>query len=259
MPETDRPEHRREVLEDVRERKIRHDVVVRLERQGLGDRFDLPQDVPVREHRPLGRPRRPRGVDDHRDVVRVRPGERRIEPLRAPLQERLPLLHEVLEEAHALVGESPEPLAVPDDDPLHRRLADDREDLLELLLVVEEEIPGPRVLEEVSHLLGGRRGVDPARRAARRHRAHVAVEPLGPVVAEDGDSLPAGQTRRQEAAGHPPDRLSVLVPGHALPDAVDLVSDRERGPPCPHLREEELGERASRRCDRLHHHRLRFR
>ena len=235
----ERAEHRDQIFVDVGERKIRDDLVVLVHRVDRQERLRHPEDRAVREHRPLRRPGRPRGIDDHRGV----PGAHGAQPLvdrgGVRLVERLSLLEEVLEEADPLVAESPEPLRIPDDDSLDTGLRDDRQDLVELLLVLDEDEPRLGVVQQVVDLVGARRRIDAARGAADRLDPEVAIEPLRSVFGQDGDIFPMPESEGQECRRHPVDLFTVLAPRDAMPDAVLLEPDRQPVPLPLHLLREQ--------------------
>ena len=254
ITDADRLEHRDQVLVDVGEGQVGDDLVLR--RGGIHRHQGLrrPQDGGVGKHGALGRPGRAGGVDDHRRVLRLHA----LAPLRRRTWMRLgeghSLLEEIVEKNYSLVGKPPQSLRVPYHHPLDPRLAQDRQHLVELLLVFEENQPRFRVVEQVVDLLGGGGGIDAAGHAARGLDAEMAVQPLRPVLTEHRHVLLGAEPESQESRRHPVDLVSILAPGHTVPNAIRLVTQRE---PIAAFRNA-LGEqgRESRRLRLGHHHLL---
>ena len=143
------------------------------------------------------------------------------------LDESLPLLQEVLEKADPFVAEPPEPLRAPDHDPLEPGLRDDREHLVELFRVLDENHPCLAVIQEISDLLRARRRVDAARRAADGLDPEMAIEPLRPVLGKDGDVFLMAEPGGHQRGCDPSHFLAILPPRYAAPDTVLLEADRE--------------------------------
>ena len=220
-------EYRHEIFVDVSERQVRDDLIVLIHGVDRQKRLGHPEDPAVRQHRPLRRPGGPGRVDDHRRVLGPHGREALVDHAGVCLDERLPLLQEVLEKADPFVAEPPEPLRVPDHDPLEPGLRDDREHLVELLRVLDEDDPCLGVMQEISDLLRARRRVDAARGAADGLDSKVAIEPLRPVLGEDSDVLLMAEPRGHQCGRDAADFLTIVAPCYPVPDAVLLEADRE--------------------------------
>src|SRR2546428_2426871 len=164
------------------------------------------------------------------------------------------------EEADPLVAEPPEALRVPDHDPRDPGLRDDREHLVELLRVLHEHDPRLGVIQEIPDLLRARRRIDTARRTPDRLDPEVAIEPLRPVLGEDGDVLLVPESEGQQRGRDTAHFVAILAPRYAAPDTVLLEADREPVALLLGLLREERRHAPLGTPDRgAHHHLLRLR
>jgi thioredoxin reductase len=117
-----------------------------------------------------------------------------------------------------------EPALLVVDDALElRQPVRDRDDLVDLLLVLDDGDLHLGVLEHVGHLVGDRVLVDGDRNAAQAlHRCEACIE-ARTVVADDGDRIPALQPELPQADGEIAHLRKELRPRPGLPDAEVLV------------------------------------
>ena len=102
----------------------------------------------------------------------------------------------------------------------------DRQDLVDLLLVLDDRDRDLGVLEHVGHLVGNRVRVDRHRhRAERLPGAHRPVEPRA-VRPDDGELVAALQPKLRKAGREGAHPLEHLAPRPGLPDAKVLVPHR---------------------------------
>ncbi len=134
-----------------------------------------------------------------------------------------------------LVPEVVEPLHVVDED-LHelRALGADFQDLVELLVVVGEEEPGPAVVDDVLDLARRIRGVDPIGDPAHRQHAQVRVQPLRTIVRDDRHHVRRPQSERHQPKPHAPGPLAVLPPTDRAPYPQVLLAHRHLVAPLRH-------------------------
>ena len=201
------------------------------ERALLDQDLDRELDVGDREHRALGRPGRARGVDQRGQVVGplARRAPRRARRGAARGASRPSSRKSAQDEQLLVVVAVPDAARLEVDDALQvRALVEDRERLVDLLLVLGDEDLGAGVAEQVADL-GGRVGrVDADRRGPHGERAHVGDQPLGPVLGVDRDPVAGLDAERQERVPGELDLVPVLRPGPLPPDAEVLVAQRDR-------------------------------
>ena len=100
----------------------------------------------------------------------------------------------------------------------------DRDQLVDLLLVLDNRQPHLGVIEDIGHLVGDRVLVERHRNAAQCLRCRDRpIEPR-PVVADDRDLVAAPETEPLQPAGQLLDLFGDLGPVPALPDAVILLA-----------------------------------
>ncbi len=247
-------EHRAEVLVDVRQRQVGDELVVHPGAVREDERLRHEERAAVGEHGALGISGGPRGVDDHRRVLRRDLGEPLLDAMRIGGPQRLPFLLEILVEDHPGIPEAPQALGIPDHHPLHPGLRQDGKHLLQLLLVLEEEEARLGVVEDVEDLLGRGGRVDAAGGSAGGHDPQRGVEPLRPVLAQDRHVLLVAEAEGHQAGRHLADALRVLAPGDAVPDPQRLVAQRDGAAAATGLVEEH-----SRKASDGGHQRLFFR
>ena len=206
-----------------RHRQVGEQLVAGLEaverRAGLG----RPHEVVVAQHRAL-RPAGRAGGVEHDGVVRAAAlgdlGRNRVRRRRQ--QAGAAFLH---------LGVGRQPLVVPHParvdihhDAKRGHLLLDREQLVDLLLVLGQGKARAAMLDDVGQLLGDRVLVDRHRHAAQRlRRAHRPVEP-GPVVADHDQPVAAAEAEVGQARGQQTDLLGDMAPVIGLPDAVFLLA-----------------------------------
>jgi hypothetical protein len=120
-----------------------------------------------------------------------------------------------------------QPARIAVDDGLEKRAAFlDREDLVDLFLVLGEGKPHLGMVEDVGQLLGDRILVDRDRHPAQSlRRGNRPIEPR-PVVADDRQLVAAPETQGLQPGGEGFDFGRDLGPAPALPDAVILLAHR---------------------------------
>ena len=136
-----------------------------------------------------------------------------------------PSAESFLERQYLWVGEAAQALHVEHHDlPQAGRAFAHRQDLVELLLVLHEQVFGVAVVDQVLDL-GRRIGrVDAGRDARRAQHAQVAEQPFLVVVGEDRRALARLQPERDEPRADRLGGLAVLAPGVGLPDAAVLLA-----------------------------------
>ena len=180
------------------------------------------------QHRAFGRARGAGGVDEDREVVRLREVHELVVGRFGLALVPGAQLEQRVEGHHLVVAEIVQAVHVVHDD-LHEPAAPvaHLEDLVELLLVLGEEEARAAVVDDVLHLAGGVRRVDAVGDAADRHGAEVGVEPLGAVVREDRHDVFRPEPEGDEPEPDVPGALAVLAPGDGAPQPEVLLPHRD--------------------------------
>ena len=181
----------------------------------------------MREHDPFRLARRPRSVDDRRQVAGADRAERAVEDFwLGAVEFRAPLL-QLEERQRALVRRGG--VRVEEDDafePLDRLDAWPR--VAEDLAARDEEEARAGVFEDVAHLLGGLRRVDGDVDRAEAEYCEVDDGPVGPVLRQQGHAVALPDAERGESQGdcaHAPDDR---VAGDVEPLPLPLQAHRVR-------------------------------
>ena len=124
-----------------------------------------------------------------------------------------------------------------------RRLVDQVEQLVHLLLVLGDDDLGLGVVDQVADLVAHGVLVDAQRHGAERVRRHFAPDPFRPVVADDPDRVAAFEPEPLHAEGHEPDAIMILRPGEGVPDTEFLLAHGHFVRPVAGVVSENLGER----------------
>src|SRR6266478_134224 len=180
----------------------------------------------MREHRALRHARRPRGVADDRDVLAAALRDLVVEERRMSHLELVAGLAQ-LGQAHeaGLAIRAQAPRIVVHDRFEPRAAGAQREELVDLLLVLDDREARLRVVDDVFHLLLDGVLVERHRYAPERLRGEHRPVELGAVVADDGDLVAAPEAQRGEAQGDRARLGEVVPPRGGLPDAVVLLAD----------------------------------
>jgi len=80
--------------------------------------------------------------------------------------------------------------------------------------------------DHILAFLGRVRRIDPDKGRPGGHRPQRRKEPLGLILADDGDMVPFGDAELSQSEGHIADILEIGRPGNVVPDAQVLVSHR---------------------------------
>src|SRR5690606_40516669 len=132
------------------------------------------------------------------------------------------------EEDDLFVLEVVQALPVEDDDLLEaRHLAAHRQELVELLVILDEQETAVGIVDQISELGGRIRGVDAGRDAAHTLHAEVGVDPLLAVFRQDRDDLAALEAECEQAEADQPGMLVEIGPGGGQPDAELLPAGGE--------------------------------
>jgi hypothetical protein len=110
------------------------------------------------------------------------------------------------------------------DGPQTRQTIANRQELLELVVVLDNGHARLAVLGDVVALVGRQGGVDTGRKASRGHATEGGEEPLRPVEPEDGDTLAGLEAERHERPAYLEYRGLVLTPGRRMPAAIPLCA-----------------------------------
>ena len=184
-------------------------------------------DVAMAVHRALGRPGGAGRIDEDGQVV----GLARVDQL---FEERVLALavvaarrHELVERDHHRIVEGAKPLHVEHDDLAQAGTAVAHvERLVELLVILDEQDGGLRIVDQVLDLLGRIGRIDAGGNAARTEDAEVGVVPFRHGVGQHrGDvARPEAHFVQRQADGAR--ALQPLVPGDGIPDPEELLAHR---------------------------------
>src|SRR3989441_5941077 len=233
-----------ELLRDVAERQVREDAVVGRRGKALPRDHDGVREIRAGKHRALGRPGRPRRVDEHR---RLAEGALIDEALEAPGVRLPPKTLDLLVGDEPPVAVAAQALGIDVDDPLERgAVVGDAERFIHLLLVLGHDEARPGVREQVLDLGGRARRVDAHRRRADADRADLGEEPLRPVLRVDRDAIAGLEAERDEAEPERARAGVVVGPGVLAPDPEALLAQRDMGRALAAAPAERGGERVER-------------
>ena len=205
------------------EREVEVDDLILMDAPGRSEHLHHRAVVAVRQHAALRRAGSAGGVDEGERVLQAHGCTARLELLSGASTAAL---------AHLLERDRPERLGgravggVHHDHRVHLRdLLADREDLVELLLVLADHRAGFGVGDHPEALLGGVGLVDRHDDRPGRGRGHVRVGPLGAGVGEDADALALVEVEVDQPEANLLDDLGELSIGDVMPGAVTLVAD----------------------------------
>ena len=179
----------------------------------------------MRDHRPLRRAGGAGGVNQHGNVVGSRPFDLSPEAIGVRVVRPAADVAELVQEQDPVVGEVVEPVPFEHDALRHpRNPVADLEKLVELLVVLHDEKPALRVLQEVSDLLGAVGRVDPRDDSTDALDAEIGVYPLLVVLGDDGDHFTPLEAQLREPQADRARGLQVRRPRMALPDPELLLA-----------------------------------
>ena len=186
-----------------------------------------PDEVSVREHRPFRRACRAGGVDEERRIVRIPFFHLFGEPSRIFHVSFNAHFQEFLESNDTGILKIPEALPVDDDDLLQGgRFLPRFQSFVELFLVLDEEEARPAMIYHVRHLFRGIGCIHCRGDSVGGLDAQIDEEPFRTVLADDGHALTPVHTQRDEAHGHTPCVITVIVPRDVVPDSELLLPHR---------------------------------
>ena len=207
----------RESAEGVRERQEEQDgVAAVLEVRAHVDRGG--DEVLVREHAALRRPRRAGGVDERSEIVLLDLARGRVERVRMLGRVRATLGLELGSCAKVTISRSAGSSSL------------DGAKLLALRVVFGEREHRLRVREDVRRLARGVRRIDADDDGADVHDRPVEEDPLDPGAREDGDRVAASHAAREEGVRQGLDPAGRFLPGDLAPARLLLLEVRGRRP-----------------------------
>ncbi len=223
-----RQRHRHVAAEHVAERQVDDRPVLLLGQRGImvDEVRGRGEMLAVGHQRALGVAGGARGIDDEGGSIGAH--------LPCPLLEpgEIGLLDRAKERAIRLqlgmrVGEHRR--VVEHDDPLQRGQAlGERQDLVDVFLVLGDEDDRAAVAHLILDLRRGRRGIDAVDDGAERLRGEVADHPLLAGVAHDGDAVAGGEAERGEGARRARDHGGIVAPAALAIEAEMLATERHR-------------------------------
>ena len=212
-------------------------------------------DVAMAVHGTLGRPRRARRVDQDGEVVGRARGDQLLEQRVLALAVVASGGHELVERDDHRVAEGAQALHVEHDDLAQGRAALAHvERLVELLVVLDEQHRGLRIVDQVFELLGGVGGIDAGGDATGTQDAEVGVVPFRHGVGQHRGHVAGTETGLVQGEGDCARTLKPLVPRDGVPDAVELLAHRRPVAPRPAGQQEALGQGLRNRQRRLGGH-----
>ena len=181
-----------------------------------------PADLTVGEHDLLGRAGRPRGVDDHDDLVGGDGPPARLEGGTGAPGERSPAREQGVEAEHPRLAR--EGLGALEEDELAHPgdLAADPDELLGLGRALDEGQHGLGVIDDVGDLGWGESLVEGDGDPARMGHAEVGDVVLLACAREERDGLARLEPQIHQAEGGGAHALPVLAPGHGSPGPIPL-------------------------------------
>ena len=225
QPNRQRVEHRGHPLGDMAQRQKRQRAVPQCCVQVAGGLPELEHHVAIRHHGTFGRPGGAGGIDQKSRVVWRTCGNGGVEVTGACGGECPAMGQQVVEENHLSVLQGAQAFAVHhhNTQQVGTRLTH-RQCFFKLLLVLDQQHPGLRMLQDVGHLGARRSRVDAVPDHAHTLRAHIGNQPLRPVLGQHTNYLPACDP--QVGQGQPDGACVFQVhrPGGAFPQAAALVA-----------------------------------
>ncbi len=201
-------------------------------------------------HRALGPAGGAGGVDEDREILRLHGGDARLERTGMRLRMHAAEFAQGHQVDHAGIGEIAQALHVHDDDLAQpRQHLAHLERLVELLLVLDEQHAGARVLAEVVRLRGRIGRVDAVADAAAGEDGEIGQHPLDARIGEDGGALARREAEAHQAVGDLAHRLAGLRPAPLPPQAEFLLAQEDLGPALRHAVPEQRRHRLARQHD----------
>ncbi len=117
------------------------------------------------------------------------------------------------------------------------------EQLVDLLLVLAQDDPDVRRLQQVAGLGGQHVLVDAQRQATQGLGGKLAPDPVRPVAADQAHHLATPQPKLGQAQRHEPHLVAILRPGELVPDAELLLAHGHFAGPVRGIVQEQLGQR----------------
>ncbi|MGY4299600.1 hypothetical protein ACVWXN_007695 [Bradyrhizobium sp. i1.4.4] len=204
---------------------------------------------------PLGGPVVPEGVDEDDKVVRAAAVDHLLPQLLAADHVVAAERTELVERHHHVVGEAAEALHVEHDDLLQGRTARAAgEHLVELLLVLCKDHPGPGIVDQIFDLGRCIGRIDSRGNTAGAQNPHVGMNPFRHGIGDDGGDVAGQKAGGAKRVGDLLRDLQPLAPAGRLPDAEFLLANSR--PVAPRLggAQEALRDRISDRQHRRSGH-----
>ncbi len=175
-------------------------------------------------HRALGLSRSTRGVNQNRQVIRPAgpdsPGQR----IRVAGQVLAAEDSQVIQAHDARVFQFAQAFHVEHNDFLQAaKLCAHFKRLVQLLVVLNKQDAGTRVLAEILHLARCVGGIDAVGHTATRQDGQVGQQPLDDGIGQDGSGPSRIETKAHQASGNLAHGLPYLLPAPAAPDAHFLL------------------------------------
>jgi hypothetical protein len=213
-----------EPLGDVAQRQEAHPLVALVLADDLVVAADRVDDAAVRMHRPLGLAGRARGVDEDRQVVGPAGGGALVELAGCVFARARPSSRRASSESTCGSRKSRRPSVSKTTifSSAGRRSAH-RQDLVELLVVLDEDHPGARVGAQVLDLGGGVGRIDAVRDAARRQHGEVGQHPFDHRVGEDRGGVAGPQPEGEQAVADLATAAAGAGPGPLAPETELLL------------------------------------
>ena len=108
-----------------------------------------------------------------------------------------------------------------------RHAVGQREQLVDLLLVLGEHQPRLAVVEKISGFLVEHIAIEPEAQGPDGVGRHFGRDPIGPVVADDADDIVAAEAQLDHAEREIVHARLVVVPGEGAPQAEVLFAQRD--------------------------------
>ena len=160
------------------------------------------------------------GVDDEGGLLRPHLPHLPLEPRRIGLLDRIEQ-RAIAPELAMRIGEHRR--IVEHDDPAQCGQAlGERQDLVDVFLILGDEHRGAAIAHLILDLGGGGGGIDPIDDGAERLRGEVADQPLLAGVPHDGDAVSGRNPQRHKGAGGARDHRGVVAPA-ALPIEAEVL------------------------------------
>ena len=174
------------------------------------DRACRGQMLAVADQRALGMARGARGIDDEGRLLRLHLGHPRLEPSEVRIAAALAHL---AEGGELVVREREQRRLVDHDDVAQRRQPiRQRQDLVDVLLVLGDEHHRAAVAHLVLDLLGRGGRIDAVHDRAERLRGKVGDQPFLAGIRHDGDAITGRHAQRRQAFGRARDQQGVFAP-----------------------------------------------